>query len=225
MSSYQLVPKDSKHLVMVGWDNPLNTFFINVIDEVVNENDINRSVFNVGNVYREIEDIDTLVNMVDPYAEIPDDIRLSLLKDGYREIILGKLSDAKSALINRNSISELDYIFDNDKTSLQIVIFSDKSMIRSISPIENLVNLEILYKRGDLSMRSSGKDHLDTAIEKDNFYYFAKEIPLVSNLRHISGKSGAVEKRFEVDKKHYDDTLKLLNDVLFEIKAILIKLK
>ena len=33
MSRHLLTPKDEKHTVVVGWDNPMQTYFLHVIDK------------------------------------------------------------------------------------------------------------------------------------------------------------------------------------------------
>lgn len=81
MSNYQLEPKNDNHLVMVGWDDPLNTFFIHVIDESLDEDDEGRDVLWLGCTYQEIHDVNRVIALAKPYANIPQDLKANLLKD------------------------------------------------------------------------------------------------------------------------------------------------
>jgi len=83
MSRYKL-PADGLDIV-VGWDPPLSTFFVQVWDLHKPEDD--NEVLWVGYTPGEIRDVDQVVKAVAPWVRVPDSVQRSLYADahgGYR---------------------------------------------------------------------------------------------------------------------------------------------
>ncbi|MEV4046060.1 hypothetical protein [Streptomyces sp. NPDC049744] len=88
MSSHTLTPlggAPAGRTVRVGWDAPLGTFFASAWDEPADEDaDADHLVFAGASPY-DISDPATVVELVTPYAVIPEGLREQLLADRDRE--------------------------------------------------------------------------------------------------------------------------------------------
>ena len=105
MSRYQIPGKNPKHNVVLGWDNPLQTFFADVFD---NDED-NDCIFTVGCApswmdNHEVKDLVTLQKLLAPYANIPQTIRLSLQQDYDNRSEPTSLQKKMKELFNGNEI-------------------------------------------------------------------------------------------------------------------------
>jgi len=78
MSRYTLVGKKLHHTIILGWDNPLETYFAQVWDERSADDD--PEVW-AGTDVGEVETVESLTHILAPYAEIPEEIVLKLEKD------------------------------------------------------------------------------------------------------------------------------------------------
>lgn len=70
--------------VLVGWDNPLQSFYASVTDPgliLENEESDDAYLLWVGNTYGEIKDVQTLAGLLSPWAEIPTEIADKLGQD------------------------------------------------------------------------------------------------------------------------------------------------
>lgn len=72
MSRHILTPKNPLHVVIVGWDPPLQTFFVQVIDGSKDEE--NRMVLWKGTSMRELYEVGQLRRQVSRYAEFSPEI-------------------------------------------------------------------------------------------------------------------------------------------------------
>lgn len=107
MSRYTIAGKKPFYKVVVGWDNPLETFFAIVYD--TREEDPcaeHRIVIWEGTELRQILSVDALVDLLRPYAEMPQETASKLLNDfGSRK--------QTQAPIFRNLIEGLSDIMDD----------------------------------------------------------------------------------------------------------------
>ncbi|RUL86972.1 hypothetical protein [Tautonia sociabilis] len=79
MSRYKFKGRDPRHTIVIGWDNPLETFFAQVWDgEPADDDGVELWV---GCEIGEIEDVEELVEIVAPYAEIPAEVVAKLVED------------------------------------------------------------------------------------------------------------------------------------------------
>ena len=85
MSRHRIPSKDPNHTVVIGWDAPLQTFFLQVDRAVAAENDDDdsdpESILNEGNRYRQHPTLDKLIALVTPYAIVPEATKLQLADD------------------------------------------------------------------------------------------------------------------------------------------------
>lgn len=89
MSRHILTPKNEDHEVVVGWDPPLNTFFVHIIDTSKDEEDESYDVLWVGCRFNEILDIQAIMAMVEPHIIIIDQERQTLIKELLNDSKLG----------------------------------------------------------------------------------------------------------------------------------------
>ena len=80
MSRYELPAKNAKHTVTVGWDQPLETYFVHVVLTECDDEEA-ATVFWRGTNFGEIADIDTLCRVVAQYADIDDETQNKLYAD------------------------------------------------------------------------------------------------------------------------------------------------
>lgn len=87
MSQYPLAAIRSHHVVVVGWDEPLGTFFGQVFDSTDPEEPENIILW-VGTGIRELETVWALAAVLQPYAVIPEPLTQRLKnyqrESGYR---------------------------------------------------------------------------------------------------------------------------------------------
>ncbi len=82
MSRYEIPAKDPAHKVIVGWDHPLLTFFVQVIDRAKEAaGDDHKFVLWAGTAPREIYDEQQLADQVRKYAVLTADMRATLYGD------------------------------------------------------------------------------------------------------------------------------------------------
>ncbi len=79
MSRYNLQSKDPNHIVVVGWDRPLNTFFAQV--RIAGADEEARPLLWFGVSGDGIHDIDEVKRRLSPFAIVPYDIELQLRRD------------------------------------------------------------------------------------------------------------------------------------------------
>lgn len=80
MSRYMLKPKDPKHEVVVGWDNPLNTYFIQVyVPEGTPEGDDDFLLWS-GDRPGQVTDVGVLRSVAGVFAEWPEELSEMLQK-------------------------------------------------------------------------------------------------------------------------------------------------
>ncbi|MYS36339.1 hypothetical protein K388_07121 [Streptomyces sp. KhCrAH-43] len=88
MSSHTLIPLDgasASRTIRVGWDAPLSTFFASVWDEPADEGAESDHLVFAGGAPYDISDPATVVELVTPYAVVPQGLREQLLADRARE--------------------------------------------------------------------------------------------------------------------------------------------
>jgi hypothetical protein len=76
MSQYSF--RAGRHEIVVGWDNPLETFFVQVWDESADEDD---PVLWAGARPGEVASVEALAELVRPYGEVPDELLGRLRED------------------------------------------------------------------------------------------------------------------------------------------------
>ncbi len=85
MSRHSIPSKDPNHTVVIGWDPPLQTFFLQVDREVQADDDDDdtdpESILDEGNRYRQHPTLDKLLTLVTPYAVVPEATWLQLAND------------------------------------------------------------------------------------------------------------------------------------------------
>jgi len=82
MSRHELTAKDPNHRVIVGWDHPLMTFFVQVIDKRLEETDNpKRMIVWKGTHIRELYEVEDVGRIVGRYAELTADMASTLYGD------------------------------------------------------------------------------------------------------------------------------------------------
>lgn len=82
MSRHELPPLDPAHKVIVGWDPPLQTFFVQVIDRAKEDaGDDDKFVLWKGCSLREIYEVDQLARIVGRYAKFSPELGVTLYGD------------------------------------------------------------------------------------------------------------------------------------------------
>lgn len=82
MSRHERPARDQRHKIIVGWDHPLQTFFVQVIDrakEAAGADD--KFVLWRGFTPREIYEVEQLTRIVRRYAEVTADMGARLYGD------------------------------------------------------------------------------------------------------------------------------------------------
>lgn len=80
MSRHELPAADGLEVV-VGWDPPLSTFFAQVWDRRLEEDDPAAELLWIGCAPREINDIQKVMDAVKPWATFPDEVKRALYRD------------------------------------------------------------------------------------------------------------------------------------------------
>lgn len=82
MSRHEVLARDPAHKIIVGWDPPLQTFFVQVIDRRAEDAGADdKFVLWEGCCLREIYEVDQLVRRVGRYADLTADLRATLHGD------------------------------------------------------------------------------------------------------------------------------------------------
>lgn len=82
MSRHELAARDPAHKIIVGWDHPMQTFFVQVIDRwLENEGHDDKFVLWRGCSLRELYEVDDVARVVGRYAELTPEMRSSLYGD------------------------------------------------------------------------------------------------------------------------------------------------
>lgn len=81
MSRHEVPARDPNHKIIVGWDHPLLTFFVQVIDRRKEEAGDDYFVLWRGTSHREIYEIDALCRRARPFAELSAEIKAKLYGD------------------------------------------------------------------------------------------------------------------------------------------------
>lgn len=82
MSRHEIPARDPSHKVIVGWDPPLLTFFVQVIDRAKEDaGDDEKFILWEGCSLREIYEIDRLARRVGKFAELTPQMRSTLYGD------------------------------------------------------------------------------------------------------------------------------------------------
>jgi hypothetical protein len=87
MSRHELLPRDDANRpldIAIGWDRPLNTYFIQVLDPTRDEEEPGFEILWKGTAFGEILSVDDAIALVTPWAEIPTDLRALLILDRIR---------------------------------------------------------------------------------------------------------------------------------------------
>jgi hypothetical protein len=81
MSRYRIPAHDPRYEVVVGWDSPLETFFCQIFDTTVDEDDETYCVLWEGMTFQSISTLDMLQTHVSQFATIPEAICIQLRSD------------------------------------------------------------------------------------------------------------------------------------------------
>jgi hypothetical protein len=81
MSRYRIPPNDPRYEVIIGWDDPLETYFATVFDTTVDEDDDTACVLWEGAALRAMPTVDVLQACLQAYTTIPSEIRTQLHHD------------------------------------------------------------------------------------------------------------------------------------------------
>ena len=84
MSRHEITAVNPNHKIIIGWDHPMMTFFIQVINRKIEDAgdiDDEKFVYWAGLKPREIYEIEDLVRHARPYANIPYELRSTLYGD------------------------------------------------------------------------------------------------------------------------------------------------
>lgn len=81
MSRYSIPARLEIYEVVVGWDNPLSTYFAQVFDRTKDEDDDHHCVLWLGAELGEIRTVNDLMEAVARYVDIPPDIVWRLYLD------------------------------------------------------------------------------------------------------------------------------------------------
>ena len=82
MSRHEIPARDPAHRIIVGWDHPLQTFFMQVIDRKKEAAGRERKfVAWKGMVLREIYEVDHLERLLRPFAELSPEMGSKLYGD------------------------------------------------------------------------------------------------------------------------------------------------
>lgn len=84
MSRYDLESRDiaDSHLeIAIGWDRPLATYFVQVLDPTRDEEDPGFEILWQGTSFGEIPSVDDAIALIAPWIDIPADLRALLILD------------------------------------------------------------------------------------------------------------------------------------------------
>lgn len=80
MSRHQIPARDPNHEVFVGWDHPMQTFFVQVYDKRLKDTDDELIVWR-GTKLRDLYEVDDVRRVVGRYAELTADMGSTLYGD------------------------------------------------------------------------------------------------------------------------------------------------
>ncbi len=81
MSRHFMTPKNPHHEIIVGWDAPLGTYFVQVFDTGIDETAIEAPVATVGQTLGEVRCVDRILQVVALHATVPEGLRDTLIAD------------------------------------------------------------------------------------------------------------------------------------------------
>ena len=81
MSRHFVTPRNPRHEVIVGWDAPLDTYFVQVFDTAIDDTAIEAPVAMVGQTLREVRCVDRILQVVALHALVPEKLRETLIAD------------------------------------------------------------------------------------------------------------------------------------------------
>lgn len=81
MSRYILPGKKHNHQIVVGFDNPLQTYFAQVEELQEDLNKDPKILVWVGTSYEEIADVEKICNCVSEYGNVPEYVKTRLKED------------------------------------------------------------------------------------------------------------------------------------------------
>lgn len=81
MSRYRIPADDPRYDVIVGWDDPLETYFATVFDTIVTEDDAAACRLWAGAALRALPTVEALRNCLQAYATIPPEVVAQLRQD------------------------------------------------------------------------------------------------------------------------------------------------
>jgi hypothetical protein len=82
MSRHEIPARDPRHKIIIGWDHPLQTFFMQVIDRALEDADEDEKFVSwLGCSPREIYEIDDLRRRLSRFAELSPDMGAILYGD------------------------------------------------------------------------------------------------------------------------------------------------
>lgn len=81
MSRYDIPTRDPGLTAAVGWDNPLQTYFLQVSRPAPSDDDADNMLLWVGAEPREVITVEDLARHLAPYAELPMDVADQLRRD------------------------------------------------------------------------------------------------------------------------------------------------
>jgi hypothetical protein len=84
MSRHELAPRDDANRpldIAIGWDRPLNTYFVQVLDPACDEEAPGFEILWRGASFDEIPSPDDAIALIAPWADIPADLRATLIAD------------------------------------------------------------------------------------------------------------------------------------------------
>ncbi len=80
MSRHIVQARDKKYEIVLGWDSPLNTYFAQVYDRSIEDEDDQLILWEAGTP-KPIHDLEQLTRIVWKYAVVPQDILTRLYRD------------------------------------------------------------------------------------------------------------------------------------------------
>ena len=86
MSRHFVTPRNPRHEVIVGWDAPLGTYFVQVFDTGIDETAIEAPVAMVGETLGEVHCVDLILQLVAMHALVPEGLRETLVADCQNEL-------------------------------------------------------------------------------------------------------------------------------------------
>lgn len=81
MSRHFVTPRNPHHEVIVGWDAPLGSYFVQVFDTAIDDTAIEAPVAMIGQSLGEIRCVDRILQVAALYATVPEGFRETLLAD------------------------------------------------------------------------------------------------------------------------------------------------